>query len=465
MKAQTRYFKRFPAVLGSCGPRGALLNKPTAAPSLYGCLVAVVLLVVLLVAPAQADKAPQQPDPTTSPETQNQPADLPGELPEPIIPERKLQFEVIDELAEQKINAEQWNAYPGLREMRYQGTATFVVWFPSDEQLGMPVHLRPGGYGMVPFRLFRTFWQSRVPRSRPSFADGFSPIGGRAGRGVAGPSFGRTMRRDMAEGFFDQVLKIIPEDRQPVDGVIAGLRRPRPFVSYKDAYPADRNAESLGIKLSVCAPTAERAEELLRGAITILDRGLCRWAQLECRRQTKSKLQPLAKWRTELKQLEAKLATLPDHVARLESLQDVSEPETLRELKTQQRLLSVDVEGLEAQVKTCDKYLSKFLKSTEDRHRSQIEELEKLKVTAEIELAGMAARKKAIADMIAGAQQLVHSKGELAAAQSHKVRLEDSVQNTTQAVQMWKTLYHANAPYSIDGKIVIQPVQWTVVEK
>jgi hypothetical protein len=80
---------------------------------------------------------------------------------------------------------------------------------------------------------------------------------------------------------------------------------------------------------------------------------------------------------------------------------DAMEPEELAALKTQQRILAVDLAGAQAQMETATKLLF-------NRNRlspSRIEQLECIKTATEIELARLSGRQKILASLIAGAQQ------------------------------------------------------------
>jgi hypothetical protein len=168
--------------------------------------------------------------------------------------------------------------------------------------------------------------------------------------------------------------------------------------------PSQRRAtrSDATLEYRIYAPTAQRAKELVEGMLSLQDNGLFSTIQQELQAAKRKWEANLQESREHLEKTQKESKTVQDQLDAAKEYADISE-QTLSGLETQQRLVEVDMEGLKARVKACNDLLETSKRSPATS--SRIEQLENLKIAAEVELAGLTARKASIQQIVAGAHK------------------------------------------------------------
>jgi hypothetical protein len=394
---------------------------------LIGCIVLVGLTGISARAgePAAKPKGDAQAEP---------PAEAPAKLPEPVMPERKLEFEVSEEPYPVRVMAVSL-ADPQTRELRHVAVV----------RLNVPI----------------------VPRSIDAFVPRQSDYPPRrTSVNITSPD--QVVLYLNTHSYRESVLKQMPEEERPATDVLSDLERAFLHVNVEDSTVTE-DATVLGpwtvqsrMSVSICAPTAERAEELVHGLFAMLDYGLCYPTQRQWLLKKPSAEQELADRRAKLAEEQAKVAQLEKEYEKLDEFKDLDKA-TLSGLVTQQRLITVDIAGAKAQIEACNGLLKR------SPHEEAIyrvrEEIETLKITAEIELVGLTARKNAIDQIVQNGQRRAALGSEMSQAHNRMRRYSElEVSELERAVAIYEALRKAYEPFPVRGKITIHPIKWEVIE-
>lgn len=361
------------------------------------------------------------------------PAEPPANVAEPEAPERELVFEVSEEPYPSYLAAV-WARDPKWLEMRYVAIIRLAA---PDLNTAVGAGQSGGvmrGTSLVVSNgtVFAPFGQSREDRFHLALW----------------PQW------DAGQPWLQAMVEDMPEERRPPKEVVSDLQH----TSTPDVW---RSGGPGTLVLHVRAPTAQRAKELVPEMLSILDWGLWRPNQQKCVEAKRPHEKELAELRAAAEERKTQLAQMEKELEALEAYQDLDK-EALSALTTQQRLIDVDLAGVKAKIEAC----SRLLKDP-DIHQgphasARIDAVETLKVTAEIELVGLTARKTAI-DEIVGKGQARHSVGrKVSALQMLQSREDKKITRVEQTIAQYEALRRANVPFPVEGKIVIRPIQWEV---
>ena len=131
-------------------------------------------------------------------------------------------------------------------------------------------------------------------------------------------------------------------------------------------------------------------------------------------------------------------------------------------LKTQRRLLAVDFAGTEARIEAATKILARFRELGAVFTHPRVEQVENVKVSAEIELAGVAARQKTLDKIIEDGKQSTKLRPQIRKLKTKKSITDQSNKRISSMLEDYKTYFEVYAPFELkDGKIVVQPIKWT----
>jgi predicted nucleic acid-binding Zn-ribbon protein len=138
----------------------------------------------------------------------------------------------------------------------------------------------------------------------------------------------------------------------------------------------------------------------------------------------------------------------------LSAWQDIA-GDSLKDLTTQQRMISVEEAGLNARIAACDKF------QREARSPAEREQLGIAKTMAQIDLVSLAAKRAVLEDLIAKGRKRSELQAEIARLDT-PLRYGD---RRTQAVESRLAAYRAavegKMPFAeVDGKIVIRRIRW-----
>jgi hypothetical protein len=259
-----------------------------------------------------------------------------------------------------------------------------------------------------------------------------------------------------ASDFFGQLIAALPSTGAPAKEEREFLSDPKVFgeLLLLTSFPDVSTIPSFSTnwELTILGTTPELVEVRATALLTTLDRGLSRPIQLTIFKQR----EPLCKELQEKRKAqEASQRIWSVAEEELKSYADFTS-DMLSGLRVQQLQLDVDLAGVKARIAACEKLLAQPALKAE--RRNQIEDV---KVAAEIELSGFEAKRTKSEEFVGK----VKTRNALAAKsiESHfayetargKIRnLEEKIKNVDAAV-------HANAPLPLDNKITVQPLEWT----
>ncbi len=200
-------------------------------------------------------------------------------------------------------------------------------------------------------------------------------------------------------------LKYVPVDRRPTEELVDALG-PRIVKGFRKG---ETNNNYTQVLYYIFAPTSDRAKELVQSFLCLYDYGLSYPVQKECLREKQAAAKRLAQFRENLEKSQAVIADCDKQLEGLSAYKDVSK-ETLATYCVQQRMLDVDMAGMKARIKACNK----ILESRKELSTPRAEQVETVKITAEIELVGLEARQSTIAKIVQNGEKylvLYHKKG------------------------------------------------------
>ncbi|NQT11136.1 MAG: hypothetical protein HQ582_00205 [Planctomycetes bacterium] len=267
----------------------------------------------------------------------------------------------------------------------------------------------------------------------------------------------------------DASVRRTPKDRLPSPDLVEALTSQSPpcvrYTIFSDHVPREnrtsRDADGRHLQFLVLAPTRERAKELARAVLPLFDYGFSYPIQRHWLLEKRGGLEDLATKRASLSQAEEELRGYEKQLEALAEYEDMTK-EALNGLITQQRLISVDLSGVRARIGAC----TKILAGRDDLRPSQVEQVEQIKITAEIELVGLEARKSSIDHIVEKANQRRKLLSELANARVRVDSAERDVSRSQQRVEECESERQRFMPFPIRGGTAsILPLKWLPVPK
>ena len=396
-----------------------------------------VLAYCLLVGMAPVLVQAAEPAPNSQPGSeQKAPAEPPADVAQPEVPERELVFEVSEEPYPSYLSAV-WARDPKWLEMRYVAIIRLAA-----PNLNTVVGGAQGG--IIRGRLlvfsngtvFDAFAQDRQDR----FHLGLWP------------------QWKAGERWLQPMVEHMPEERRPSKELLFELQH----TSTPDVWNTGAETPVLHVR----ARTAERAKELAPQMLSILDWGLWRPNQEKCVEAKKPHEKELAELRAADEERKGEVAQLEKELEALEAYEDLNK-EALSGLTTQQRLIDVDLAGVKAQIEACSRILKEYQALRPDIYRNarvlgRVDAVETLKVTAEIELVGLTARKAAIGEIVGKGQARYSLSRKVSSLQLTQRRQHSEITKVEQIITQYEELRKANMPFPLEGKVVIHPIRWEV---
>jgi hypothetical protein len=204
------------------------------------------------------------------------------------------------------------------------------------------------------------------------------------------------------QAWLSELVERMPEDSRPPADLVDELLSPgnpwfsplavRRFSSRGDGFVGGSPGRS-NYQITVLAADKERLEDLVRAVVLAIDMGSSAQNHASYA-ATEQKLQErIEEQSQEASTLEEEIAAVQKELEKSSSFNDLT-PEAMANLVVQKRMIDVDVAGIEARLKACARILDGLRDAT---LRSQVETV---KVTAEIELAGLAAKGQALNEII-----------------------------------------------------------------
>ncbi len=359
-------------------------------------------------------------------------ADEPAaEVTEPVIPERELTFEV----SEEEYPMGLFKADPKLLEQRYVATFQLIVSYPPKDYHGR---------------------RAKVYRS-PHLDRGDMRLRDDPSENLLGVLYEWAFRAaSLDPRVFQGLVKRIPEVRLPPEEVVSWLttdpafhvRFRRSSVLAKAAVP-----RRWDLDYEVFAPTPEQAQELVAGLLAFYDWGLSYPLQQECLRGKEAHQADVESVPAKLKEFREALSALERELEGLKDYEDVT-GDTLKDLTTEIRRISVEIAGVQARIRACERILAKAA-------GRQMEQIETLSLTAEIDLVGLQARMKALEDLVGKGRSRVElvKKQHQVLLDLNKAELHSKQSNL--AIAHYEAQRQQAMPYPVKGnKVVIRPIKW-----
>jgi hypothetical protein len=386
--------------------------------------------LVLLVASAFAAEPAKEglPAAKAEPAAQEQPAAKPGDdVTEPVIPKRDLKFDESDE--EQPVVLRE--PEPRLLEQRHVAMFRFVSVprrrpdeTPGDRSIGWPST-----------RNDVQIWQ-KIYRLRALLAP-------------TGPN-DYSSQPDLR-----QIVGNLPADRRPAAGVLAAFGAQKVPVVTRAIEVKDGAVRY--IRFEVLGTNREQAKELAAGLIQLYDDGLSYPSQktwLELIQVAKDRM---AAARTEVARLEEAIPGYRKQVEEFSEFKDISN-EALASLKTQQRMLAVDLAGVKARIEACQRLLGGRPENLGATRRDQVESL---KVAAEIELVGLDAKRQEIDRLIKGAEGRRALQDRVNSAGGKIGDLTRQMAQDQPKIDFWAANRAYDEPLPVlDNKVTIRRIKW-----
>ena len=122
--------------------------------------------------------------------------------------------------------------------------------------------------------------------------------------------------------------------------------------------------------------------------------------------------------------------------------------------------MSVDLAGTHARLETINQLLAGDGKLR--LNNTRVSQLEDLKITAEVELAGLAAQKKALAELIAMGEKRSKLSNEGKSVSVGVQNLRSGIRQFTSEISTLGQAFEMLAPLPLlEDQVIIRPIKWT----
>ncbi len=252
-----------------------------------------------------------------------------------------------------------------------------------------------------------------------------------------------------------QMVKFLPAGKPIAKEELDFLADPQTFegmLSFKIIQGRQQDFANVWSFL-VLGATPEEAERRAKAFLTLLDQGAFRPIQLALLRTR----EPLCVQLRDQRKLAEAAPRLKDMVQKeLTAFVDFT-PDMLPNLRVQQLQLDVELAGVKARIATCEKLLAQPALKTD--RRNQIEDL---KVAAEIEFSGFEARRTKSEEFVGKVKTKINLLSKLSAAERQLTVAGRSTHNLEVAIRNLDATIRAYTPLPlVDNKIVLKPLEWT----
>jgi hypothetical protein len=312
------------------------------------------------------------------------------------------------------------------------------------------------------------------------------PISGRGGMGRMGGNMPGFVETSVNVSFFDKLsewqdqlligsqqshptfypvekeffLSKMPPEKNQMEKEIAAAFEKKDILFIENNFSNDQTGDPAFVQIRLLSPTAEETKKCVEAWMAFYDWSICYPGQKECLDIRKKRIQMLAEYSDKLKKAESDLSIAQKEADKYKEFEDIT-PEALVTLKTQRRMLAVDLAGINARIKACQEMAQKG-----HMPEARRDQLETARVAAEIELRGLNAKQAEIDGIIQGAQNLqkiVATNQQFPLTISSLKRVIDAIQYTIKEIEDYQLGYQ---PLPIeDGKIAIRRIKWISPQK
>ena len=141
-------------------------------------------------------------------------------------------------------------------------------------------------------------------------------------------------------------------------------------------------------------------------------------------------------------------------MSNLNEFADIGEA-MLIDLTAQKRMIAVDLAGINARIGACQKLLTRPGVPV-----NRLEQVETVKITAEVELVGLAARKAMIENLIDKEQQRVKVATEANDGKERVIGWERRLIEAERLLAEYQTAIDQRMAFGKIGKVLIYPIRW-----
>lgn len=194
--------------------------------------------------------------------------------------------------------------------------------------------------------------------------------------------------------YFGELAALISKEKLPADALLSCFTKGRgnvPFLTISHTKYSD-SAGDRSLRFQILAPTEDNARGLASTMLVLFDQGLTRQLQIQLHKSKRAAEGHLEKKRKELKEAEEESEQLREQLQQPVEV----DPDSLADLSKQRHLLIVDIAGAKARIMAAERFLDQKERLSPDR----IGQVENIKIAAEIEFAGLAARQNALDSLV-----------------------------------------------------------------
>ena len=210
-------------------------------------------------------------------------------------------------------------------------------------------------------------------------------------------------------------------------------------------------------QLNLIAPSPERARQLAHAALVLYDYSYSlpvHQSYVELQQYWESVASEL---RRLAKGAEDELAGCQKQLDELKPWSDRGDSEAKRSLVVQQRLIAVEEAGVAARIEACEK----ILKEGKGLTPARIDQVETIKTTAEIELVGLAAKRKTIEQIIEKVRQYSELSFKAACAKSAWDVYPRYLPSADLPAAVYGNAAREKTAFAVvEGKIPIRRIRW-----
>lgn len=253
-----------------------------------------------------------------------------------------------------------------------------------------------------------------------------------------------------------------PRERLPSKEVLFELTQNadlfvKPTISYAVTRSSGFPDMSLPVvHLQILASTPQRAKEFVEAVLTLYDYGLSYPLYCGIQQQPALYSASLEAARKNLAAAKTKFTGLEKELDPLKGYEDITQ-QSIGSLVGQQRMIEVDLAGIQARIEACNKLLAEPAAIPVTRR----EQVETVKVSAEIELVGLAARKKAIERLVTNGRRRIELWARLSIALGEVSRWQGEVKQAEYPIEAAKMARDEKLPFAqVQGKVLVRRVKW-----
>ncbi|MGO8748446.1 MAG: hypothetical protein ACLQNE_20925 [Thermoguttaceae bacterium] len=251
-------------------------------------------------------------------------------------------------------------------------------------------------------------------------------------------------------------------ERQLPKQTLSALVQAQPFVTVHRGHQLYEGTNQAGqprnagvrYEFSIKAPTMDRAKQLARDVVSANDLASRFPAYQKAMAAKERSDKELEHFRAARKQAEEHLQAYGKELEDLGVEDDLS-AEAFANFTTQQRLVSVDMAGINARIEACNKILRRGALSP-----ARIEQVETLKTSAEIELVGLAAKKAALEEIVAKGRRRLQLFRLIRDATSRSQDFARGISSYEHAREAYQPIWDPATFFGKIGKVSIRRIRW-----